>query len=64
MHPIKSPKKLIEVEAIDAKELKEIIEATSPGPSIVPGTGDLPSRPANTESDARTPDAGQAEAGG
>ena len=62
-------KKLIEVEAIDAKELKEIIEATSPGPSIVPGTGDLPSRPATTESDTRiadtrTTDSGQAEAGG
>ena len=31
-------KRLIEVESIDAKELKQIIEDTAPGPLIVPGT--------------------------
>ena len=56
-------KRLIEVESIDANELKEIIEATSPGPSIVPGTGDLPSRPV-LEEESRPADTGQAEAGG
>jgi cell division protease FtsH len=30
--------RLIEVESIGAKELREIIEKTSPGPVIVPGT--------------------------
>ena len=30
--------RLIAVESIDAKELREIIERTSPGPVIVPGT--------------------------
>ena len=31
-------KRLIEVESIDASELKEIVERTSPGPLLVPGT--------------------------
>jgi cell division protease FtsH len=31
-------KKLIEVESIDSLELKRIIEETSPGPLVVPGT--------------------------
>ncbi|MDX1946347.1 MAG: ATP-dependent zinc metalloprotease FtsH [Pirellulaceae bacterium] len=31
-------KELIEVESIDAKELKRIVEETSPGPLVVPGT--------------------------
>ena len=31
-------KRLIEVESIDATELKRIIEETSPGPLVVPGT--------------------------
>jgi cell division protease FtsH len=31
-------KRLIEVESIDAVELKEIVERTSPGPLLVPGT--------------------------
>ena len=56
-------KRLIEVESIDSDELKEIIEATSPGPSIVPGTGDIPSRPM-AESEPRSSESGQAEAGG
>jgi cell division protease FtsH len=39
--------RLIEVESIDSDELKEIVEASSPGPLIVPGTADK-SRPAAT----------------
>ena len=36
--------KLIEVESIDAEVLKEIIEATSPGPVLSPGTADVQPR--------------------
>jgi cell division protease FtsH len=35
---------LIERESIDTDELKEIVEANSPGPTIVPGTSDVPKR--------------------
>ena len=35
-------RRLIEVESIDATELKRLIEASSPGPLIVPGTSDAP----------------------
>ena len=38
--------RLIEVESIDSDELRKIIEATSTGPSIAPGTTDVPLRPA------------------
>ena len=38
-------RRLIEKEVIDAAELKEIIEANSPSPSIVPGTGAARKRP-------------------
>jgi len=31
-------KRLIEVESVDADELKKIIEKNSPGPLVVPGT--------------------------
>jgi len=56
-------RRLIEVEAISFDELREIIEANSPGPSIVPGTGDVPSR-AKADGDApREADSGKAEAG-
>jgi cell division protease FtsH len=35
-------KRLIEVESVDADELKRIIEASSPGPLVVPGTSNAP----------------------
>ncbi len=57
-------KKLIEVESIDAEELRQIIEATSPGPSIVPGTGDVPARPTAEVEPARAPEAGKTDATG
>jgi cell division protease FtsH len=41
-------KRLIEVESIDSTELKEIVERTSPGPLVVPGT-DAPVRLAPPE---------------
>ena len=37
--------KLIEQETIDTDELREVIEASSPGAMIVPGTGEGPKRP-------------------
>jgi cell division protease FtsH len=46
-------KRLIEVESIDATELKEIVERTSPGPLLVPGT-DAPVRLAPPEPVADT----------
>ena len=57
-------KKLIEVESIDSTELKEIIEATSPGPSIVPGTGDVPGRVPSETEPIRPPEIGKSDAGG
>jgi cell division protease FtsH len=45
-------RRLIEVESIDAKELKNIVEENSPGPLIVPGTGDAPA-PRAPAKDAR-----------
>jgi cell division protease FtsH len=38
-------KRLIETESIDAVELKEIIDEHSPGPILVPGTADTPTKP-------------------
>ncbi len=38
-------RRLIEVESIDASELKRIIEETSSGPHVVPGTSAVPARP-------------------
>jgi len=54
--------RLIDVETIDATELKETIEASSNGPQLVPGTLDVP-RPRDDEEPAATekPDLGQAE---
>ncbi len=46
-------KRLMEKEVIDSAELREIIEATAPGPLIVPGTTD-------TRKAAQTPPAGGA----
>jgi cell division protease FtsH len=40
--------RLIEVESIDADELKRIIDEHSPGPVVVPGTLDAPARPATS----------------
>ena len=57
----------LEVESIDSEELQEIIEATSPGPILSPGTADAQPR----RTPAKEPDRGQdddqaaeAEAGG
>ncbi|MCA9220226.1 MAG: ATP-dependent zinc metalloprotease FtsH [Planctomycetales bacterium] len=36
--------RLIEVESIDADELKEIMDKTAPGPLVVPGTSDTPAK--------------------
>ncbi len=58
-------KTLMEKEVIDAEELKQIIEASSPSPVIVPGTTVMPRRPAagKTESaPAETPEAASGEA--
>ncbi len=41
--------RLIEVESIDAEELKHIIEDNSPGPLVVPGTVASPVRSVDTE---------------
>ena len=38
-------KRLIEVESIDADELRQLIEENSPSPLVVPGTSDYPMRP-------------------
>ena len=43
--------RLIEKEVIDNEELKEIIEASSPSPMIVPGTASDPKRPPTEETD-------------
>ena len=40
---------LIDKEVIDAEELKEVIETSSPSPKIVPGTASVPKRPAAEE---------------
>jgi cell division protease FtsH len=42
-------RRLIEVESIDAKELKQTIEDHSPGPLVVPGTVATPARRATGE---------------
>jgi cell division protease FtsH len=53
--------RLIEVESIDSEELRSIVEATSPGPSIVPGTGDIPTRPLTEPEVAANPTIGKIE---
>ena len=50
---------LIEQEVIDSDELKEILEASSPSPKIVPGTSDS----ANSNRPAKTPEPPASEAG-
>jgi cell division protease FtsH len=48
-------KRLIEVESVDSSELKRIIEETSPGPLIVPGTVPSAIRPVPTPVAEETP---------
>ena len=45
--------RLIEVESIDSEELQRIIEASSPGPVLSPGTADVSPRrdPADKQED-------------
>ena len=40
-------KKLIEIESLEAAELADLIEQHSPGPQVVPGTGDKVKRPSH-----------------
>jgi len=58
---MKLTERLMIVESIDSDELKEIIEASSPGPVISPGTTDVPKRPV-AEPTAESPERGAAEA--
>lgn len=41
-------KRLIEVESIDGEELKQLVEATLPGPRVVPGTDNAVTRTTST----------------
>ena len=52
--------RLIDKEVIDAAELKEIIEASSPSPKIVPGTADSSTRPATPKTNPPESEAGTA----
>ena len=56
-------KRLIEVESVDAEELQRIMEETSPGPLVVPGT-DTPIRVAHHDSTAGDGHGAVAEVGG
>jgi cell division protease FtsH len=47
--------RLIEVESISSDELQRIIEATSPGPLVVPGTDEKLPRPPESESASEEP---------
>lgn len=49
-------KRLIEVESIDAAELKQIIDDHSPGPLLVPGTGATAHEHEGTDSDSTDDD--------
>ncbi|MDA0660231.1 MAG: ATP-dependent zinc metalloprotease FtsH [Planctomycetota bacterium] len=42
-------KELIEFESIDAQELRRIVDDNSPGPHVVPGTGDTKKRALNSD---------------
>ena len=58
--------RLLEKEVIDNKELKEVIEASSPAPVIVPGTTSAAKRTASPPTDSSqtgTPDAGSSHLG-
>jgi cell division protease FtsH len=47
-------RRLIEVESVEADELRRIVEENSPGPLIVPGTSDVPLRPADELLESRS----------
>jgi cell division protease FtsH len=57
--------RLIEIESLDADELKQIIDENSPGPLLVPGTGGTPKRHQQRaiapKSENETPDLGAAQ---
>jgi cell division protease FtsH len=62
---MKLTERLIEVESIDSEELKEIIEATSPGPVLAPGTADVaPRRPSKIQPEQASGGTAEADAGG
>ncbi len=50
-------RRLIEVESVDAKELRRIIEESSPGPLVVPGTTEPRRAASSTESSNKSGDA-------
>ncbi len=52
--------RLIEKEVIDTAELREVMEANSPGPSIVPGTTDVAKRSSPKETEKPDGEAGTA----
>jgi len=54
--------RLMDVESIDADELKRIVEENSPGPRVVPGT-EVPLRLAPPEAVAAEPAAGKEKSG-
>ncbi len=56
-------KRLIEKEVIDTEELKEVIEANSPSPVIVPGTDSAPKRSIPDKSEPRTSQKPDSDAG-
>ena len=49
--------RLIEVESVDAEELQQIIEESSPGPQVVPGTTEPRRAASSTESSNKSGDA-------
>jgi cell division protease FtsH len=56
--------RLLEKEVMDADELREIVEATSPEPKIVPGTESLPAGPSTDDQPASADDDAQRAGGG
>jgi cell division protease FtsH len=62
---LKLTERLIAVESIGSDELQEIIEATSPGPVLSPGTADVPTRrPLQPQPEQAPGGTGEVEAGG
>ncbi len=57
-------RRLIEVESIDADELKQIVEENSPRPLIVPGTGDAPAPRGEEKKPPESRESSQAEQSG
>ena len=56
--------RLIEKEVIDSDELKEVIEASSPAPVIVPGTTSAAKRPGSSPADSSRPGTADADSSG